>query len=102
MNRQTATSPATTQYLAEVFAPEWSEEDLRDTCERVRLAAESAEGSGGRVRYLHSVLVPRDETAFFLFEAQLAGAVEHVLEVVGLEAERISPAIPAAIGASSA
>jgi hypothetical protein len=84
---------AATQYLVEVYAPEWSEARLHETCEAIRLA--EADCSGKHLRYLHSVLVPREETALFLFEAEHPGSIEDVLRAVELEAECISPAIAA-------
>lgn len=94
MTRQACTSPTTIQYLAEVFAPAWSEEQLRETCARIRQAVDAVNDSRRRIRYLHAVLVPREETAFFLFEAEPPSTIEHVLEAAGLETERISSAIP--------
>ncbi len=44
---------------------------------------------------MRSLLVPREETAFYVFEADDPDVVERVLREAGLEAERISVAIPA-------
>ena len=84
-----------TQYLAEIFAPLETAEQLRADSARLQDAAQLLTEAGEPVRYVRSLLVPCEETAFHLFEAETTGAVEHVLRDAGLEAERISVAIPA-------
>ena len=87
-------SVSTTQYLAEIFAPRCTRDRLRAESLRVRAAAEALADSGEPVRYLHSLLVPGEEIAFHFFEAEQPEAVAHALHGAGLEAERISLAIP--------
>jgi hypothetical protein len=79
-------------YLAEVFAPHGDVESLAEA-ERLRAAATALTARGIGVRHVHSVLVPDEETVFHLLAAERRTAVERVLREVGLEAERISPAI---------
>jgi hypothetical protein len=82
-----------TCYLAEVFAPHGDAEAHHAEAERVSAAATALTARGIRVRHVHSVLVPDEETAFHLLAAERRAAVERVLREAGLEAERISPAI---------
>lgn len=82
-----------TCYLAEVFAPRGDAEAHHAEAERVSAAATALTASGIRVRHVHSVLVPDEETAFHLLAAERRAAVERALREAGLEAERISPAI---------
>ena len=90
--------PFSNWYLAEVFAPRGRVEERRAEAERVHAAAAALAARGVRVRHLHSVFVPDEETAFHLLEAERRIAVEHALRDAGLEAERISPAIAVAGG----
>ena len=85
-----------TCYLAEVFAPHGSVEEQRAEAERLDAAAAALASRGTRVRHLHSVFVPDEETAFHLLEAEHRTIVDEVLRDAGLEAERVSPAIPVA------
>jgi hypothetical protein len=80
-------------YLAEVYAPRGDVEARRAEVERVRAAATALAAKGVRVRHVHSVLVPGEETAFHLLTAEGRAAVERVLRDAGLGAERISPAV---------
>lgn len=80
-------------YLAEVYAPHGDVESRCAEAERVRASAMALSARGIRVRHVHSVLVPGEETAFHLLAAERRTAVERALEDAGLEAERISPAI---------
>ena len=80
-------------YLTEVFAPRGDVEAQNAEAERVRAAATALTARGIRVRHLHSVLVPAEETTFHVLAAEGRAAVECVLRDAGLEAERISPAI---------
>jgi hypothetical protein len=63
------------------------------SAERARLAAAEVDGEGKAVRYLRSILVPEDETCFYLYEAGSADAVREAARRAGLPFERISEAI---------
>ena len=86
-------TPTSTTYLVELYAPRQDREQLRAEAKRIRAAVEALADSGLAVRYLHAVLVPGEETAFHVFEAERPDSIEHALRDAGLEAERISPAI---------
>jgi hypothetical protein len=87
----------TTTFMAECFWPGVSVENVADTGERVRQAAEALGRSGSLARYLGAILVPTDEIALLLVEAvsldaagelarQAAVPSERVLEIVRLGA----------------
>jgi hypothetical protein len=61
--------------------------------ERARLAAAEVNGEGMSVRYLRSILVPEDETCFYLYEAGSAEAVREAAQRAGLRFERIIAAV---------
>lgn len=88
-------SAVTTQYLAEVFAPRGTREQLEADSWRVRRVAEELTGSGEPVRYLHSFLLPREEIALYFLEAAHCTGVADALYAAGLEAERITSTIAA-------
>ncbi len=50
-------------------------------------------GGGSAVRYLRSILIPGDETALHLFEADSAERVVEVFEQAGLSANRVVAAV---------
>ena len=83
-----------TQYLAEVFAPQYTTEQLGVESERVREAVQAASRSDEPVRYLRSLLIPGEETAFFFFEALHTETIERVLHAAGVDPDRISTVIP--------
>lgn len=58
-----------------------------------RRAAAELNGEGTGVRYLHSILVPGDETCFHLYEAGSADAIRKAARRAGLRFERISEAV---------
>jgi acetyl esterase/lipase len=88
--------PVTALYLAEVYTPRPTAAEEEAQRDRVRAAAEALAADGPHVRYVQVLLVPGEETAFHLFEAEGPAAVEAVLRAAGLEAERISPALAVA------
>jgi len=61
--------------------------------ERARRAAAEVNSEGTAVRYLRSILVPEDETCFYLYEAGSADAVREAARRAGLRFERISEAV---------
>jgi hypothetical protein len=60
---------------------------------RARLAAAALNSEGTTVRYLRSILVPEDETCFYLYEAGSAEAVREAARRAGLQFERIIAAV---------
>jgi uncharacterized repeat protein (TIGR01451 family) len=56
-------------------------------------AAEQASGPGAPVRFLGAVIVPGEETGFWLYQAPTAGAVRAAMAAAGLRPERITPAV---------
>lgn len=75
-----------TEYLIELYAPRGSAQGAR------RLAGAVA-ASGGGLRYVQTILVPRDETCFCLLEAPSESAVAGVAAAAGVALERIAEAI---------
>ncbi|MCZ7588077.1 MAG: hypothetical protein M5U27_04290 [Gaiella sp.] len=57
------------------------------------LRARQAADAGGAVRYVRTIYVPEDGSAYLLFEARSAAEIERALRTVGLEAGSIASAI---------
>jgi len=55
-------------------------------------AAAQASASGAAVRFLGGILVPEEETCFWLYRAPAAEAVRAAMTAAGLRPERITPA----------
>ena len=66
--------------------------------ERARLAAADVNSEGVPVRYLRSILVPEDETCFYLYEAGTAEAVREAAQRAGLQFDRIIAAFAEPVG----
>ncbi len=71
------------EYLAECLWPGVSEADLTPLDARLR------ETDGGDVRYVGSMLMPKDEVVFFVFEGPSAEAVRAVAGRAEIPFERI-------------
>ncbi len=84
-----------THFLVETFAPGCKPEKLRADSAAIHAATELLARLGTRVEYVDSLLVAGEETALHFFAAGDSEAVEHVLREAGIEAERISPVVPA-------
>jgi hypothetical protein len=56
-------------------------------------AAGQASQPGAPVRFLHAIVVPEEETCFWLYQAPSAGAVRAAMTRAGLRPDRITPAI---------
>jgi len=76
-----------TTFIAEAYTP--SGTSVAELEARARLAADELARAGTRIRYLHSIFVPEDETCFHLFEAGSADAVREAIERASLGPHRI-------------
>ena len=81
------------EFLAETYAPQLAPGPAAPGAADAALAADQASGPGGPVRLLGVVLVPDEETCFWLYQAPSAGAVRAAMTAAGLCPERITPAI---------
>lgn len=78
-----------TEYLAECLWPGVTEIELAVLDARAREVAEAAAGSSEGVRYLGSMLMPKDEVVFFVFSGSSADAVEALAARAAIPFERI-------------
>jgi hypothetical protein len=88
-----AATPGWRTFLVEHYWPGVTEAALAAAAERVRASAEELAREGTGVRYLHSTLVPEDESAFCLFEAESEAAVEEAYARAGVPYERLRDAL---------
>lgn len=77
------------EYLVEAYVPERGVDALAGTASRARAAARELASEGGAVRYVHSILVPADDTCFQLYEADSAELVEEASRRAGLTSARV-------------
>ena len=80
------------EYLVEQYVSR-ADASTGFSSERARLAAAEVNSDGTTVRYLRSILVPEDETCFYLYEAGSAAAVREAARRAGLQFERIIAAV---------
>jgi hypothetical protein len=86
MGRQVAPK----HYLAEGFTPDADSSRFSRDCDRIRAATGELAAEGAEVSYVDSLLAPREETTFHLFEARSAADVERALTAAGVDADRVS------------
>jgi hypothetical protein len=60
--------------------------------EKVASAADQLAREGTRVRFLHAIFVPEEETCLYLYRARSADAVRRAAQRAGLRCERITEA----------
>lgn len=77
------------EYLAECMWPGITESEFAAADARARSSAEATAVTGGPVRYLGSMLLPRDEVVFFFFRGPSESAVETVMRGAGIRFERV-------------
>lgn len=83
------------EFLAETYAPR----DAADTETAARgvgdaaLAADQVSQPGARVRLLGAIVVPEEETCFYLYQASSADAVRAAVTRAGLRPDRITRAV---------
>jgi hypothetical protein len=94
------THPAAT-FLVEHFWPGITPDRFTVAANRVRCIAEASSGPGIGLRFLHATLVPDDESAFTVVEANSPTAVADAYERAGLAHERILHAVQIRIGAAA-
>ena len=78
-------------FLAETYLPASTSSDDVERSALEAAAAITAEGTP--IRFLRTILVPEDETCFFVFEAASAMAVQEVARRAGFGDARVSRAI---------
>ena len=88
-----AEGPRPSTYLVEHYWPGVSAEIFRSAAERVRATAESMTRDGMSIRFRHSTLVPADEAAFCVFDADSAEQIEQLYARAGVRFERIVAAV---------
>lgn len=81
------------EFLAETYAPRDAPGTAAPRAGDLARAAAHASGPGAPVRFLGAIIVPGEETGFWLYQAPTAEAVRAAMAAAGLRAERITPAV---------
>jgi hypothetical protein len=87
------TALRSTTYLVEHYWPGITTETFRETAERVRTTAEAMARGGTAIRYLHSTMIPADESAFCVLDAGSMELVEQLYARAGIRFDRIVDAL---------
>lgn len=85
-------------FLVEHYWPGLTPDLFEAACRRVRLSADEIAGEGVPLRFLHSTLVSEEETAFCVFEAESASAVEEAYARAAVPFERVVGALEIGVG----
>jgi hypothetical protein len=80
-------------YLVERYLPGWSAARIRDALARVQEACAELSASGTEIRYLGSMLLPVEESAFCRFDSAGAEAIAEVNERAQLPYARITAGV---------
>jgi hypothetical protein len=78
------------EFLAETYAPRLAPGNAGHGPGEAALPAEQASSPGAPLRFLGVILVPEEETCFWLYQAPTAGAVRAAMTAAGLRPERIT------------
>jgi hypothetical protein len=81
------------RYVAELYLPQGTPADLRETAERARRAADELRRAGVRVRHLRALYLTSDQTCFHLFEAESPTSVVEVGRRAAIPVERVVEAL---------
>jgi len=81
------------EFLVEVYVSRATAAPAPPGPEDVAEAAAQLTREGRRVRFLRSILVPEDETCFYLFQAQTGDAVREAATRAGLRFDRVREAV---------
>lgn len=83
------------EFLLEAFCPRNAFQLNPRRAYEVQFVADQLTREGKPVRFVRSILVPEDETCFYLFEAPSVEAVHEAAERAGLQVERVTEAVSA-------
>ena len=92
MAQQAAADPHQT-YLVENYHPGLGAKELRQIVSRIRDAVAEMNQDGKAIRYLHSTIVPDDESFLCVIEAASEELAREAYTRAGIPFERISPAL---------
>lgn len=81
------------EFLIELYVSRSDPQAVEAKAEQARRAADALSREGRAVRFLHSIYVPEEETCFYLFEADGAGAVRETARRAGLPSARVVEAV---------
>lgn len=76
-------------YLVEHYWPGITRPLFEEVAARVRRSADALAAEGHPIRFLHSTLVPEDDAAFCVFEAESGSEVERAYARAGVPFERV-------------
>jgi hypothetical protein len=80
-------------FVAESYWPNPTADAVRALARRTRRAAAALPRETGRIRLVRCTLAPGDELCAWLFEAESEDAVRSLGRSVGLDFERVGPAV---------
>jgi hypothetical protein len=81
------------EFLAETHTPREGLGAAGPRADDITRAADQAGRPGAPVRFLGAIIVPGEETGFWLYQAPAADAVRAAMTAAGLHPERITPAV---------
>jgi hypothetical protein len=81
------------EFLAETYTPREGPGGAAARAGDIARAAGQVSQPGAPVRFLGAVIVPGEETGFWLYQAPTAATVREAMARAGLRPERITPAV---------
>src|SRR5262245_41446339 len=81
------------EFLVETYAESEATHLVAARVDAAALAAEQMCEAGAQVRLLHVILIPEDETCFYLYQSPSADAVREALRRARIRVEQISKAV---------
>jgi hypothetical protein len=89
--------PTPTAFLVEHYWPGITPDGFEAAAERVRQSSAALASTGRHIRFLHSTLVPDDDAAFCVFDAESPAVVEEAYARAGVPYERVLDALEIAL-----
>ena len=81
------------EFLAETYTPRLARGAPAPSAADVARAAGQASQPGDPVRFVRAIVVPEEETCFWLYQAPSAATVRAAMTAAGLRPERITTAV---------
>lgn len=82
-----------TTYIAECFWPDVRQDEIALAAQRIRTSTSELSREGRRVGFTGSMLIPRDDVVFYLFDGDSAEAVREACERAAIPFERVVESI---------
>ena len=90
------------RYVIELYLPSGAQRRAHQQAEELRRAAARLEAQDRQIRYVHTLVLPEDESCLHLVDASDEDAVAAAAQLAGIDSPRIRAALELDLGATGA